>query len=64
MLDQHQSPAAGTKGLDANELTLFFAVRVQYGMDGITRDVLYLLYYVRVPVLRTDINAEVLACRL
>ena len=44
MLDQHQSSAAGTKGLDANKLTLLFTIRVQYDMDRITGDVLYLLY--------------------
>ena len=54
MLNQHQSPAAGTKGLDANKLTLFFAVRIQYDMDRIVRGVLYLLYDVGVPILCVD----------
>ena len=54
MLHQHQSPAAGAKGLDANELALLFTIRVQHDVDRITRDVLYLLYDVRVPVLRIN----------
>lgn len=61
MLHQHQSPAAGTKGLDANKLTFFFAVGIQYDMNRVTRDVLYLLYDVRVPILCTRFNREVLA---
>jgi hypothetical protein len=56
MLYQHQSSAAGTKGFDANKLTLFFAIRIQYNMDRITRDVLYLLHDIRVPILFIDLN--------
>ena len=63
MLHQHQSPAAGTKGLDANELTLFFAVGIQYDMDRITRDVLYLLYDIRVPILCRVCNVKFSAYR-
>jgi len=51
MLDQHQPSAAGTKGLDTNELALLFTVSVQYDMDRITGDVLYLLYEIRIPIL-------------
>ena len=58
MLYQHQSPAAGTKGFDANKLALFFAVRIQYDVDRITRDVLYLLYNIRVPILFRDFNGK------
>jgi len=63
MLDQHQSPAAGTKGLDANKLTLLFTVRVQYDMDRITGDVLYLLYEIRIPILFRVSNANISASR-
>ena len=58
MLNQHQSPAAGTKGLDANKLTFLFAVPVQYDVDRITRDVLYLLYKIRIPILSGDFNVK------
>ena len=61
MLDQHQSSAAGTKGLDANKLALLFTVRVQYDMDRITGDVLYLLYEIRIPILFRVSNAEISA---
>lgn len=59
MLHEHQSPAAGTKGFDTDKLALFFAVRIQYDMDRITRDVLYLLYYIWVPILCKDFNGKV-----
>lgn len=63
MLHQHQSPAAGTKGLDANKLALFFTVRVQYDMDRITSDVLYLLHEVGVPILSGVFNSKISVSR-
>jgi len=61
MLNQHQSPAAGAKSLDANELALLFAIRVQYYVDRITGDVLYLLYQIRIPILYRVSNANISA---
>jgi hypothetical protein len=58
VLDQHQSSAAGTKGLDANQLALLFAVRIQYDVDRITRDVLDLPDDVRVPILSGDCDKK------
>ena len=63
MLDEHQSPTAGTKGLDANKLALLFTVRVQYDVDRITGDILYLLYEIRIPILFRVSNAEISAPR-
>lgn len=63
MLYEHQSPAAGTKSLDANELALFFTVRIQYDMDRIARDVLYLLDDVGVSILCRVFNRKFSAPR-
>lgn len=58
MLYQHQSSAPRAKSLDADKLTLFFAIRVQSEMDRIARDVLYLLHDIGVPVLCEGPNKE------